>query len=358
MERVLTLAERGRGATSPNPMVGAVMVKNNRVVAEGYHQKCGGAHAEIIALNKAGKKATGSTLYVNLEPCSHYGRTPPCVDRILKSGLRRVVIAMRDPNPLTNGKSISRLRRAGVKTEVGLLGKEAKKLNEAFIVYITKKRPFIVAKTAQTLDGKIATFTGDSKWITDEKTRLAARQLRKNFDAILVGIQTVLKDDPKLTTEKGDRQPIKIILDSRLRIPLGARLFRGILPGRCIIATTKKASQQKIDLLKQKGIEVLDCSGQNKNVDWKILLRALTKREIASVLIEGGGKVVGSALKEGIVDKMHIYVAPKIIGDKKAVSAIEGMATKRIAQAISLSSVAVQKSGPDIFIEAYVHRNR
>jgi diaminohydroxyphosphoribosylaminopyrimidine deaminase/5-amino-6-(5-phosphoribosylamino)uracil reductase len=356
MKMVLSLAQKALGATSPNPMVGALVVKNGKILATGYHHYCGGDHAEIDALKKVRFKASGATLYINLEPCHHCGRTPPCVDKIIESGIKEVVIAMKDPNPLTNGKSIRKLQSKGIRVRVGILEKEAEQLNEVFIKYIKTGMPFIVAKSAQTLDGKIATQTGDSKWITSEATRQYARQRRDQFDAILVGINTVLKDNPKLSGIKKNIK--KIILDSNLKLSLGAILFKNTKSSQCIVATTKKAPLRKINEFKKRGVEVMICPSQGTGINLKWLVKELAKKEIASILIEGGAQTIGSALKDQLVDKMHIYIAPKILGDVKAKNSIEGINIKQIDQTIKLSNLSVTHIGEDLFLEGYVYRHR
>ncbi len=357
MRLALAEAKKGLGRTSPNPMVGAVVVKNNKILATGFHHHCGGDHAEIDAFKKIGTKAKGSKLYVTLEPCRHYGRTPPCVDQIIKRGIKEVVVAMKDPNPLTNGKSIKILKKAGVKVKVGVLEKEARWVNEAFIKHMTKGFPFVVTKTAQTLDGKIATRTGESKWITQDATREFARKIRDQFDAILVGVDTVLKDDPRLNGYH-KKTLKKIILDSTGKTPLKARLFHKISSKQCILATTKKISSQKIKIFRNKDVDVLVCPQKDGGVDLKWLFKELAKKEITSILIEGGAQTIGSALKNNLVDKMHVYIAPKILGDQNAKSAIAGLNIRNLSKAISLKDVSLRTIDQDIWIEGYVHRHR
>ena len=356
MAQALKLAEKGLGFVSPNPMVGAVIVKNGIVVAEGWHRCFGGDHAEIEALKKAGAKAKGATLYVTLEPCHHYGKTPPCVNAIIASGIKRVVVAMKDPNPLTNGKSLAKMKKAGLQVSVGILRDDAQKLNESFITYIRAKKPFVVLKMAQTLDGKIASSTGNSKWITDEKTRIFSKDQRKTFDAILVGINTILKDDSQLNAP-GKKNFKKIILDTTLKIALKARLLAGTSAANCIIATTKKHNKNKMKQLKDKGAEVIVCPLKDKGVDLKWLMRELARRSIGRVLIEGGSHVAGSALKAKVVDKIQIYLAPKILGDQNALSAISGLNVLLVDQAVQLKDVQITQFNSDILIEGYVHRN-
>lgn len=354
MQRALHLALKAKGKTSPNPMVGAVIVRGNRIIAEGWHHRCGADHAEIAAIKKAGRRARGARLYVTLEPCGHYGRTPPCVDQIIQGGIKEVIMAMKDPNPLTNGKSIVKLRRAGIKVKVGVLRNEAARINEAFIKYIKYKMPFVVAKCAQTLDGKIATATGHSHWITSPKARQFARSKRDEFDAILVGINTVINDNPRLSGHSKTKRLKKIVLDSALRIPLRARLFAGTQRGDCIVATTKYAPPAKKKLLQKKGITIIRCPQCRGQIDLPWLLKELAKREITSILMEGGAQVIGSALKDRLVDKMHVYVAPKIIGDHKALNAVVGVNVRLLKRAIVLKNITFQKIDSDLFIAGYV----
>ncbi len=354
----LELAEKGRGRTSPNPMVGAVVVKDGRIIGRGFHAKAGGPHAEVVALQEAGDEARGATVYVSLEPCSHYGRTPPCVDRIIEAGISKVVVAMLDPNPLVAGRGIEKLRAAGIETEVGVLEKRAKRLNEVFIKYITTELPFVLIKMAMTLDGKSATITGDSRWISGEGSRAYVHHLRDEFDAVMVGIGTVLKDDPRLTArlpEGGGKDPIRIIVDSRGRIPLTAKVLNLDSPAKTMIAVTKKAPQDKVEQLRGKGIEVLVLPAvRDDKVDLRELLRELGKREIASVLVEGGGNLNWSLLDAGLVDKIVFFIAPKIVGGDKAPTPVEGMGIRRMTEALLLDEVEVTICGEDIEIIGYI----
>ena len=360
MQRALDLAQRGKGETSPNPMVGAVIVHNDKIIAEGWHKRCGGDHAEIVAfknLSQSKKQALSQArLYINLEPCCHYGRTPPCVDDIIRRGIKEVVIAMKDPNPLVNGKSIRKLRQEGIKVRVGILEKEAKKLNESFIKYQTTGFPFVVAKCAQTLDGKIATATGDSQWITSEASRKFAHTMRDEFDAIMVGINTVLKDNPRLNGSR-KKNFKKVILDSQLRISPHARLFAQVDPKNCFLVTTAKASVKKIKNFESRNINILVAPQMQGKIDLKWVMKELAKYQITSLLIEGGANVIGRALKQRIVDKMLIYIAPKIVGDQRALSSIVGLNTKDINHALQLTEVTHQKIGQDFLVTGYVHRN-
>ena len=303
MREALRIARYAEGRTSPNPLVGAVIVRDGRIIAEGWHRKAGTPHAEIHALRMAGDLARGATLYVTLEPCSHYGRTGPCAKAVAEAGIARVVVAMQDPNPKVAGRGMEMLRAAGVEVCCGVLAAEAARLNEVFLHWITTGLPFVALKTAMTLDGKIATHTGDSQWITGEASRLRVHELRDRYDAILVGIGTVLHDDPSLTTRLPDRQgkhPLRIVLDSMARTPRTAKLLTdGAAP--TLIAVTARAPQERVAALRQAGAEVLVC-GEGPRVDARALLKARGEREMSSVFVEGGGRVNASLLAAGVVD--------------------------------------------------------
>lgn len=359
MRMVLKLAVRAKGKTSPNPLVGAVIVKSDRIIGKGYHRRAGKPHAEINALDMAGRRAKGATLYLNLEPCAHFGRTPPCTKRIISSGIKEVVVAMIDPNPLNCGRGIKELRKAGIEVKVGVLEKEAKKINEAYIKYITTKWPFVILKTAMSLDGKIATKTGDSKWITNESSRRYVHRLRSEVDAVLVGIETVLKDDPRLTSRIKDpgsripvRNPTRVVVDSGARIPLGARVLNKEAP--TIVATTRLASKRKIKALEKKGAKVLVIREKDKRVNLKDLLKRLGELEITSLLVEGGGRINASFLENGLVDKVLFFIAPKIIGGKEALTPVEGEGIKRIKDTIKLRNISVRRFGEDVLVEGYI----
>jgi len=355
MKMALGLAEKGLGRTNPNPVVGAVLVKNGRVISTGYHKGAGLAHAEIEALDRAGRKAKGATLYVNLEPCSHFGRTPPCVDRIIKEGIKRVVIGMRDPNPLVNGKGIAELKRHGIEVKDGVLEKEARNINRIFASYVTKKRPFVTIKVAQSMDGKIATYTGDSKWVTNEESRKFVHKLRSEADAVLVGVNTVIKDDPLLTARafKAKRQPLRIVLDSALKIPMKSRIIK-TGPGRVVIATTQKAPGRKKEALEKKGVIVLPLKEDRGKVDLQALLLSLAKRGVSHLLVEGGGNVAAGFVERNLADEILFFISPKIIGGKDAVTSIEGRGIERVAQAVRLNDVNVERFGEDILVRGYL----
>lgn len=356
MRMALRLAAKARGRTSPNPMVGAVLVKNGRVLASGYHKKAGEPHAEAVALKKAGGAAKGATLYVTLEPCSHTNkRTPPCSPLVVSSGIKRVVVAMIDPNPKVSGGGVKTLRKAGIEVTTGVLEAEARKLNEAFIKYITTGMPFVTLKIAQTLDGKIATATGESKWITGEKAREEGRRLRDTNDAILVGVNTVLKDDPSLTTRApGGRDPIRIILDSKLRTPLAAKVITQSSSAKTYIATLDGMPKDKLLKLLDAGAEIFIAKGKRGQIDLKYLMRMLGSQGVMSVLIEGGAEVNASALKSGIVDKVVVFVAPLLMTGRDSLCSIGGISPARLSRAVRLADVTFRFVGQDLMIEGYL----
>src|SRR3989338_9437215 len=325
MELAIKLAERGKGLTSPNPMVGCIVVKRGRIVGKGFHRKAGTEHAEILALNEAGKKAINSTMYVNLEPCSHWGKTPPCTEKIVVAGVREIIIGMKDPNPLVDG--FRELKFRGLKTKIGILEKDAKKLNEVYFKCIKSHRPFVILKVAMSVDGKIATSTGDSKYITSKEARAYVHQLRSEVDGVIVGLNTVLRDNPELTPRlvKG-KDPMKIVVDSRLKTPKNCNLMKD--PTKFIIATTNNAPKSEIRKFQQKGVNVIATKSKKGMVDLQDLMRQLGKHEITSIMIEGGSHLNSSAIKEGIVDKVLIFTAPKIIGN--GISPINSLGIKKI----------------------------
>jgi diaminohydroxyphosphoribosylaminopyrimidine deaminase/5-amino-6-(5-phosphoribosylamino)uracil reductase len=341
----IELARKAKGRTSPNPMVGAVIVKDGEIVGTGYHQKAGTPHAEIHAIRDAGEKAKDATIYVSLEPCSHYGRTGPCTQAIISAGLSRVVMAMMDPNPRVNGKGKSILESHGISVTNGILENEARKLNEFFIKYITTGLPFVILKTAMTLDGKIATHSGKSKWITSEDSRKLVHQIRDEVDAIMVGIGTVIKDDPSLTTRLLDG----IILDSHARIPLDSKILNLNSNAKTIVAITSSAPQERIEQIKQHA-DILTISEKDGKIDLQELMKKLGQMEITSVMIEGGADVNASALKAGIVDRVMFFIAPKLFGGKDAPSPIGGDGIDEPSEAIKLKDMSVERIGEDILI--------
>ncbi|HWP45822.1 MAG TPA: bifunctional diaminohydroxyphosphoribosylaminopyrimidine deaminase/5-amino-6-(5-phosphoribosylamino)uracil reductase RibD [Candidatus Limnocylindrales bacterium] len=359
MQAALELAEKGRGCTSPNPMVGSVVVRNGEIVGRGYHQKAGKPHAEIEALLDAGEKSQGATLYVNLEPCCHYGRTPPCVGRIIQAGIRRVVVAMEDPNPKVKGRGIQELRAAGIEVQVGILENEARKLNEAFIKYITTGQPFVVCKMAMSLDGKIATVSGESKYITRPQSREWVHRLRSELDAVMVGINTVIKDDPLLTVRlenRSGRNPHRVIIDSTLRIPLEARVLDKDPVAKTLIFTLESAPVEKRKHLEAQGALVFSVKRNDRG---KVLLRSVLEQlgqmEISSLLIEGGAEINASAFEENLVDKVICFIAPKIIGGRNAPTPVGGEGILNLSEAIPLYQIQTRMLGEDVMIEGYVH---
>ncbi|WP_353893841.1 bifunctional diaminohydroxyphosphoribosylaminopyrimidine deaminase/5-amino-6-(5-phosphoribosylamino)uracil reductase RibD [Proteinivorax hydrogeniformans] len=361
MKRALDIAKKGRGQVSPNPLVGAVIVKNNSIIAEGYHEYYGGRHAELNALKNCNENLEDAVMYVTLEPCSHYGKTPPCAEAIVKSGIKQVVVAMKDPNPLVSGKGISILEENGIEVVSGVLEAEAKKLNEFFIKYISENRPFVIIKTAMTLDGKIATVSGDSKWITNKLSRAYVHNLRNQVSAILVGIGTVLNDDPFLTTRLPDgsgTDPHRIIVDSTAQIPLSANVLNIDSKAKTIIATTERADSSKLSSLEAKGAEIIITPNKTGKVDLTYLLDKLGEMKIDSLLIEGGGQLNFSAFSTNNVDKVLNFIAPKIIGGKNAITPVTGQGIEYINDAISLTEIDVRRFDDDILISGYVKKGR
>lgn len=360
MRMTLSLARKGLGTTSPNPMVGALVVKGQKIVGEGYHKRAGLPHAEVVALEAAGPAARGATLYVNLEPCCHQGKTPPCVGAIIKAGIKKVIVAMRDPNPLVLGKGIEQLKRAGIDVKVGLLEAEARQLNEAFVTFKERNRPFILMKAATSLDGKIATKIGESRWISNEESRKYANKLRSTMDGVMVGINTVILDNPMLVPRmtKPKRYPARIVLDSKLRIPLTCQLVKTADRYRTIIFALNEARTEKESRLKSMSVEVVRVgAGDNGRISLAEVCKGLAERDITSVLLEGGGELNSSLLKEGFVDKIVFFYAPKIIGGKNASNLIAGKGVDFLKDAYRIDITSVRKLKEDICVEGYVHRD-
>ena len=352
MREALRIAKNAEGRTSPNPMVGAVIVREGKIIAEGWHRKAGTPHAEVHALNMAGELAKNSTMYVTLEPCSHYGRTPPCANKIVESGIKKVFVAMKDPNPLVAGRGIEILKSAGIDVEVGLLEDDAQKLNEIFLKYITKKIPFVTAKFACSLDGKIATTAGESQWITCEESRKFSHHLRDMYDSIMVGVNTVIADNPSLTTRLViGKNPVRIVVDSHARTPIDSKIIRDG-QAETIIAVTENAPPEKISELKNFGVEIIT-AGRDK-VDLKILLEELAKREITSVLVEGGGTLHYSMFEKNLVDKIFAFIAPKIIGGKNSLTAVEGAGFEKLSDVVQIKNISAENLGEDILLTGYI----
>lgn len=355
MKLALELAKKGEGRVNPNPLVGAVIVKDNKIIGEGYHEYYGGPHAEINAFSSAKENVEGSTMYVTLEPCCHYGKTPPCVNAIIKNNIKKVIVGMLDPNPKVAGKGVKILREHGIEVITGVLEEECKNLNEIFIKYITAKLPFIIMKYAMTLDGKIAAFTGDSKWITGETARKEVHRLRHKVSGIMIGIGTVLQDNPSLTCRiEGGKSPKRIIVDSNLRIPLNSNVLTIKDEALTIIATTKKASEEKIQLLKDNGAEVIIVEDTDGRVNLQALVKKLGEMAIDSILLEGGSTLNYSAIEQGIVDKVQAYIAPKLIGGENAKTPIGGEGKALMSESINLRNITFKTFDEDILIEGYV----
>ncbi len=360
MKRALSLAAKAKGMTSPNPMVGAVIIKKGRIVAEDHHKKAGEPHAEALTIIKAGDKAKDCTLYVTLEPCCHLDkRTPPCTKAIINSGIKKVFIAMKDPNPKVSGKGIEELKKHGIEVVSGMLEDKAKKLNEAYIKYITTRTPFVILKTAMTLDGRIATPEGQSKWITGEKARKIVHQMRSSVDAILTAVGTVKADNPEFTVRlwQKAKNPIRIVIDPNLETPIDYKIFK--TPPETIVVTKKqaigkrqKAIGQKRKTLIDRGIKIIEYEGNRVDLKW--LMKRLGELGISSVMIEGGSSLNAYALQDGIVDKVVFFIAPKIIGGKDSIPAIGGKTFRRLEDAYKLHDIEIKKVGDDLMVEGYV----
>ena len=359
IKRAITLAKKGMGWVNPNPLVGAVIVKNGRIIGEGFHAYFGGPHAEINAIQNASENVRGSTLYVTMEPCSHQGKTPPCTDPIIKLGIRRVVVGMKDPNPLVNGNGLKKLSGAGIDVTTDIEELAVLKMNEQFVKYIVTGKPFCVLKTAMTLDGKIATVENASRWISGEESRKYVHELRQRYSAVMVGINTVLFDDPLLNTRrplKKSKDPLKVIVDSTGKIHLEAKILT-VNPQLAIIATTDKMEKTKKRELERLGAQVLICPQKDERVDLAYLMFSLGKMGIDSVLLEGGSTIAFSALMNGIVDKVVSFIAPKIIGGADAPSPVGGKGLPSMEDAIGINNWTYRKVGSDILIEGYI-RNK
>lgn len=365
MEMALSLAEKGKGFTSPNPMVGAVVVKDGEVIGKGWHEAYGKAHAEVNAIDDAGKNAMGATIYVTLEPCNHTGKTPPCTEKILSAGIKRVVVAMDDPNPHVEGGGNSFLKKQGLDISTGILEDKAKKLNEVFIKYIQTKRPFVILKCASTLDGQIATRSGHSKWVTGPDSRAYVHELRNWVDGILVGINTIHKDNPSLTTRLEGREvrdPSRIILDSKLSIQENANVLQQdsesdsiLISG--ILKDIDPLLIEKKQRLEKRGVRIIETPLKKGKIDLNVAMDHLGQAGITSLLIEGGGKVLASALSSGIVDKVNMFYAPKFLGGNDGVPVCFGPGPDKMGDCVQLTDVDVKRFGNDIMVEGYLKKN-
>ena len=357
MKMALELAQKGMGFTAPNPMVGAVIVKNGRIIGQGYHRKYGELHAEREALAVCTEEPKGASIYVTLEPCCHYGKQPPCVNAILEAGIRRVIIGSSDPNPLVAGKGIRILKDHGIEVTENILKEECDKLNEAFFYYIQNKKPYVVMKYAMTMDGKIAAYTGESKWVTGEAARIHVQEQRLKYTGIMVGVGTVLADDPMLTCRlENSRNPVRIICDSHLRTPLTSKIVRTAKTIPTILASSSK-DQQKIKNYEELGCQVLYVPEKNGHIDLNRLMELLGAAKIDSILLEGGGSLNWSALECGIVQKVQTYIAPKLFGGEEAKTPVEGKGFPDPASAVLLKNSEIIRLGDDFLIESEVKRN-
>ena len=358
MQRALDLAAQARGRTSPNPLVGAVIVKDGKVIGEGYHQKAGTPHAEVHALNAAGSAAEGATVYVNLEPCCHWGRTPPCTAALIRAGVAEVYVADLDPNPRVAGNGVKELQGVGINVHIGVCRQEASDLNEVYRKYIRTGNPFVILKTAMSLDGKIATASGDSQWITSEASRQRGHAVRDIVDAILVGRRTVDYDNPALTTRLQGRvgqDATRIVLDSHGRTRSDARIFNPESEAGVIIAVTPETSSENVAALEKMGAEVLTVPAADRRVCFKHLMAMLGERGITSLLIEGGSEINASALAAGVVDKVMCFIAPKLIGGQNVPGPIGGPGIRSLAEAVNLKRMRVTPIHEhDLLIEGYL----
>ncbi len=358
MKRALALSLKGMGFVNPNPLVGAVIVKNGVIIGEGFHEKFGEPHAEINAIRNATESVENATIYVTLEPCSHFGKTPPCSLAIIENKFKKVIIAMTDPNPLVAGRGMKMMQEKGIEVVSGVLEDEAKKVNEVFIKYITCKRPFVAMKTAMSLDGKIAAHTGDSKWISNEFSRAKVHKLRNQYAGIMVGVNTVIADDPSLTCRIADEQsrnPVRIIVDSSLRTPIDSQIL-DVTDARTVIAIASKVDQEKLDLFREKGVEILEVKENCARIDLDDLMMKLGELNIDGILLEGGGTLNFSALQNGIVDKVYSFVAPKFIGGANAKTPVEGDGIEKVADAFELDPIQLEQFENDILITGYIRK--
>jgi diaminohydroxyphosphoribosylaminopyrimidine deaminase/5-amino-6-(5-phosphoribosylamino)uracil reductase len=359
MRRAIELALLARGRTSPNPIVGAVIVKDGKIIGKGYHHQAGTPHAEINALTDAGQEARGATMYVTLEPCSHYGKTPPCAHALVEAGLKRVVAAVLDPNPLVGGRGMAILEKAGIETTVGVCEEEAARINEFFFKYITTGRPFVTLKMAMTLDGKIATGTGDSKWISNEKSRTFVHELRNIYDAVMVGIGTVLQDNPRLNTRlerKDCRNPIRVIIDGRLDLPPESYIVQSAASQPTLVFCAEAAPHHKVHLLEESGIKVIKVEGTPEAIALEAVLESLGRMNICSVMVEGGAEINGYLIEHKLADKVHWFIAPKLAGGRKAPSPVGGDGVEQMSAAAMVSKLEVQNFEEDILITGYINK--
>lgn len=356
MREALRQARKGLGRTSPNPAVGAVIVRDGEVIARGYHHRAGLPHAEVEALGKLGGKAQGDTLHVTLEPCSHLGRTPPCTEAILKSGIGKVVVGMRDPNPEVPGDGCEFLRKNGVEVKTGIMEAECRRLNEGYLKFVAHKRPFVIVKSALTIDGWAATSTGDSRWITNERSRQFVHGLRNRVDALMVGVGTVLADDPYLTARpKGGqgRDPLRIVIDTNLRIPPNAKVLNHESTAQTLIAVGAHIAPEGLNRFQKEGVSILACPTKADRIDLGALMDILGERSVMTLLVEGGASVIGSMLRERLIDKFYIFRAPKILGGDDGISMAAGPGARRMDGCLTLKDLEVRRFGRDTLTVGY-----
>ena len=356
MREALRQARKGLGRTSPNPAVGALIVRDGEILAKAYHRKAGAPHAEVEALSKLRDSAPGGTLYVNLEPCNHHGRTPPCTEAILRSGLDRVVVGMKDPNPKVTGGGCEFLRKKGIEVTTGVLEAECRQLNEAFIKFATSGRPFVVLKSAITMDGWIATSQGRSKWITNEKSRQFVHRLRDQVDAVMVGIGTVLADDPSLTTRLNrglGKDPLRIIVDAHLKTPANAKVLNHSSSADTLLVVGPHVRDRDFKKVQKEGIKTLTCPMKKGMIDLVALMGILEKMSVVSLLLEGGASITGSMLRERLIDKIYVFIAPKILGGDDGVAMAAGPGSKRMGECLNLKNIHVKRFGDDILVTGY-----
>ena len=353
MQRAFELAKKGVGKVNPNPLVGAVIVRDDKIIGEGYHEFYGGPHAEVNAFRSAKENVEGATMYVTLEPCSHYGKTPPCAEAIVKNKIAKVVIGMLDPNPLVAGKGVKLLEENEIKVDYGYLCEELSEMNRVFLKFIQCKQPYVVMKTAMTLDGKIASHTGDSRWVSNKKSRARVHELRNELSAIMVGVDTVIADDPILTTRlkaKEGRSPIRIVLDSMARIPLDSKVLNTCDQAKTILAVTEEVKSEKLKEIEDLGNIVLKVKSSNGRVDLQDLMIKLGEEGIDGVLLEGGATLNFSALQAGVVDEVMSFIAPKFIGGANAKTPVGGQGFEKMKDAIELENIEIKQLGNDLML--------
>ncbi len=356
MREALRLAKKGLGRTSPNPPVGAVIVRHGRIISAGYHHEAGQPHAEIEALNKLGGRAPGDTLYVTLEPCNHQGKTPPCTASILKSGVKEVVVGMKDPNPNISGGGCEFLKKKGIDVRLGILELECRKLNEAFIKFVSTERPFVIVKSAQTLDGWTATVSGYSKWITNDKSRQFVHRLRDQMDAVMVGVGTVIADDPQLTTRLkrgGGKDPLRVVVDTHLRTPLKARVLNHHSTAETLLVVGPNIPGKDIKRFQKDGVSTVVCPTKADSIDLSALMDILGKKSVSSLLVEGGASIIGSLIRERLVDKFYIFKAARILGGDDGVPMAAGPGPKNMDQSLVLRDVETRRFADDILVVGY-----